>query len=319
MKNKSILVIVAIIIIAVIAVIFEGGKKSSDRVVKIGYLSHSAGLPWAVEQKMNFLRSDDIAVEGVKFDSSNLMNDALVRGDIDVTFGTSLLPVLIAHNTDPGKLLIFGNTKLVSNKPFDSIIVKESSPIRTLSDLSDKKVGVFPGSTPTVFLKKLFTENNIPIDNIEFIQLPPPNQLQALESNAIDALYSYEPNLSIAKSKSSVRVIYGSVYAHFLEGAPIGVAVVSAKFVTENPVLAKRTIEGIEKTFDFIQDPNNKKTVEALAQEFLKLDADVVAMVDFPATIVSSLDKDAVTEFTKILLEFGELTIMPNMETVFYK
>src|SRR6185295_15959993 len=91
--------------------------------------------------------------------------------------------------------------------PFDSIIVPQNSSLQTLADIQGKKVGVFPGSTGTNVLKYTMRKKGLDPSQTTFLQLTGANQLSALESGSIDALFAYEPTFTIAMQKLHTRVI----------------------------------------------------------------------------------------------------------------
>ena len=92
--------------------------------------------------------------------------------------------------------------------------------------------------------KKFLDEKGVGISGIEFVPIIPPNQLPALYSGSIDALHSYEPITTIALESGNAKRIYSSVYAEQLNNNQ-GVALISKRFISENPSLALKSISVI--------------------------------------------------------------------------
>ena len=131
--------------------------------------------------------------------------------------------------------------------------MKVDSPIKALSELAGKKVGVFPGSTSMTLLKKYLTDQGVDVSGITFVPVPAPNQLAALLEGSIAAVHAYEPTIAIGLSKGTVRKLHDSVYADMLDPNPQGVAIVSAKFIKEHPETAKKVIRALERGMVFMQ------------------------------------------------------------------
>ena len=317
MKNKSILVIVAIIIIAVIAVIFEGGKKSSDRVVKVGYLSILTGAPHFIALDQKLYENAGIKIEATQFQSSNQLYDAIANGDIDITPELSALPVLINHIKDTGRVEVFTTTKFTTEYPFDQLVVKNESKIIELTDLAGKKIGVFPGSTATAFLKDYLSKNNVDTSKIEYVQIPPQNQLQAFEANSIDALYAYEPNLAMAQVKHA-RVLGTPIFSSYLENNPLGVGIVSKKFKTEYPSLTKKIIGVYDQSFDYLVAKDQES--RAILVREMKIDPEVAEKMNLVYHVKSTeINEEYLQKLIDILISFKELPSQPDLSTLFYK
>ncbi len=259
-----------------------------------------------VAQENGYFDKQGIKIETTQFQSSNQLVDSLIREDIDIAVESSVAPVLIAETIDPGKIKIFSVSDITSEKPFDSIIVKKDSELNSLLDLKEKKIGVFPGSTATGLLKNFLAKNNIDASKIEFIQIIPANQLPALYSNSIDALHSYEPTTAIALQSGNAKRIYGSIYAEQLNHNPQGVALISSKFISENPSLSKKTIIAFDQASDFIKY-NDAETREIVVK-YIKVDKNVADNVVFLYMGKSDeINKDILQRYANMLYDIGEM------------
>lgn len=307
-----------IVVVLAIGFVMLKNEQVSEHVVKIGYLSHTSGAPWLIADSKGLFAAQNIKTEGVRFESSNQLYDALARGDVDITPGTSILPIMVNHIIDPSKVKIFSVVAITMADPFDLVIVNSDSDIRSVQDLAGKKIGLFPGSTATLFLTEYLKRAGVTVDNIEFVQLPPQNQLQALTAGSVDALYSYEPEITRAVVEHDKRVLAGPVYASFVDGAALGVAAVSQKFVTENPELAQETVEVFDQVFNFM-NTNISETRSLLAKSYNLSEpvAERMAIDIFPKPY--NIDKQRVQEFVNVLVRLGDLESVPDLSTVYYR
>lgn len=271
MKNTKLFITILILALIVIGAFFVFSPKQEEtRTVKIGYLPILASLPLYVAQENNYFTEQGIQIETIQLQSSNQLVDALVRGDINIVVESSAVPALIAETIDSGKIKIFSVSDITPETPFDSLIVKKDSSLSSLKDLEGKKIGVFPGSTATNLLKKFLLDNGVDISKIEFTQIVPPNQLPSLYAGSIDVLHAYEPTTAIALQSGNAKKLYSSIYAEQLNHNPQGVALISSKFISENPSLAKKTIKAFNQASDFISQ-NDAQTREIVVKHVKKL------------------------------------------------
>jgi ABC-type nitrate/sulfonate/bicarbonate transport system substrate-binding protein len=190
--------------LSISALFFYGGcDGSKTNTVRIGYLSNTGSLPLFVAEEKGFFTEEGIHEEATPIATSNQLVDALVAGNLDAYPESSAYPALAVELQSPGRLKIFSASAITKQKPFDSILVKDGSSIRSVSDLAGKRIGVFPGSTATSFLKKYLKDSHIDASGIVFVPVPPQTQLGALLEGSIDALHAYEPTTAIAGSRRS--------------------------------------------------------------------------------------------------------------------
>lgn len=292
--------------LSVAAYFFWPSPRDRTPTVRIGYLNIVASLPLFIADEKGLLRQQGVQYELIPFATSNQLVDAIVAHNIDCFVESSAVPVLAAELRAPGYMKIFAASEITESAPFDAIIVSNSSPIRDLSGLDGKNVGVFPGSTATKLLQAFLREKGIASDTVTFSPIPPQNQLAALSEGAIDALHAYEPTTAIALAKGNFRRIYGSVYAEMLSPNPQGVAVVSTTFVQEQPELAKRTIDALEAAMDFMRQ-HDADSRAVMQQRFRLSDNAETAVVFLYMSGHAEIDRNALQRYADMLHALGEL------------
>jgi len=318
MKKIIIGGIVVLIIISV-AVFAVKSKPTESYVVKIGNIPIMLSkLPLEIALQKGFFEDAGVVVQVTQLASSNLVSDALLRGDLDITPEISILPFINAEAVDPGKLKIFSVTDLTIDIPFDSMIVKSDSSINSIVDLKGKKIGVFPGTTATNMLKIFFKEKGIDVSGIQFVQLPPPEQLVALSAGSIDALHAYEPTVSIALADGSMKKIYGSVFAELVNHSPIGAGFLTTKFVNEHPREAKKVVTALNRAYDYIR--TNEKDTREIAAGLFKFTPQVSAVVSLPYFNHSNqIDKGTMTTLLDLFVRGGEIKSKPDLTNAYYQ
>lgn len=317
--KKIIAIIIIILVIAVIALISTKEEKN-EYVVKVGHLQIMASkLPFEIAKQKGFFEEEGIKIEATELQSSNLLLDALIRGDVDVTPEISLFPYMSAELVDPGKMKIFSVTDATKDAPFDSIMVKSDSSIKTINDLPGKKLGVSPGTTATAMMKLFLKGKGVDTSTIEFIQLAPTAQLTGLSSGAIDALFTYEPVIAIATKSQNMRVIFGSVFAEIVDHNPLGGGLITTKFASEHPEEAKKVVVAINKSYDFIKN-NPDETRKIMAEVFNINNPDVIQAVSLTQfDYLENIDLQVMNQFLDSILAAGEIKSKPDLSNAFYK
>ncbi len=290
--SKLKLTLISIIIIALVA--FAGystfnfyNRSSSvagvsNRKIKIGYTPTTSSLGVFVAKEKDFFKEQGLDVELIEFPGNSQINDALLRGNIDSSTGGGIATPLNSEITQSGKLKLFAVSDERKKVNWNSIIIKNDSPISTLKDLENKKIGHFPGPA-FLWLKAFLSENQVDISKINFTSIDQENQLTSLENNSIDALFIYEPNIAIATQKQNIKILQPTVFIAQNQNAITSAYSISTKFLSQNPDLAKRYVLSMNQAFKYIRE----NTKDAIKSQF-KYDesltpqiADKIAILDY--------------------------------------
>lgn len=328
MKQK-LLIILAIIAVTVAALLVFRHKQQSPiatetaddaPIVEItaGYLPMVSSLTYFVAEEKGYFAKHRIKLKARPLPTSNAIAEDLLRGNIDVAIELSVVPLIVA---DDGKLLyrIFSTSRITGEEgmAFDGVIVREDSPIKEFKDLAGKKVTVFPGTTAertfaTVF-HGMYPDLRMPI----FTPKAPAQHLQSLLNGECDALHAYEPFLSEGIVEHKCRKISSSVYwaQTTPDPSPIGVGAVNARWLAENPDIARRFFAAIDEAVAFIgQDLEQSR--EILARWTDKKVRVTSKMNIMPMSPSASLDRESLQRYIAKLIEMKEIKAAPTVDAI---
>ncbi len=317
MKKLS-LIVGALVIVLVIALLTHS-SKNNEYVVRIGYAPNIGFLPLHIADQQGLFTKAGVRVELKQLQSGQQLYEALVRKELDYVPFLSMVPVMNGELVSPGNVKLVTVTDISLENQFDDILVKGNSTIKKLSDLKGKKIGVFPGTTGTNFLKKYFEEKGIDFSKIEFVQLPPPSQLQALESGSIDALHAYEPSLTIGVEKSGFRKLAGeSIFASLINHSAIGGYWFSTNFAEKHPDLAQKIVSAMDAGNEVIV--GNPTLARSVAKMTYNLDQTIADRVTLIKMVPSTQFKpEMLTSFVDYLVSIGELKSKPDLSHIYYR
>lgn len=321
MKNSKLILAIAVLLI--LATVYAIKQKpttapiNNDYEVKIGYYKlFPATMALRVAIDNGYFDQANIKIKTIEYSSANQIVDALVKGEIDISPYTSISPVLNAELIDPGKIKIFSLSDVTFENRVDAILVKSDTKLKSINDLSNKKIGVFPGNTATGFLKMYLTSKNIDTSTIEFVQIPANNQLAALESSSVDALFTYEPLITTGIQNFKMKTIDESVMATVFNHTPLLVDLISTNFINSHPELASKVTQIFHDTYKNIK--NNNQLARDSGQKFFNFDKNIAD--NLPLTYVQeTMDKSAFNAFVDLLVQYNELKNKPNLSNIFYK
>lgn len=206
------------------------------------YVAHEEGL----------FEKACIKVDSNKMQSPNHIIDALVSGRADFgPPGAAAGIAMLAEEKFPGTFKVFGlqgggiEVDLIN----DGLIVKSGSEIESFADLEGRTIGHVPGIQWRTITRHLVRAAGLdPDEDVTLVDLAVPQQVPAVLGGSVDATLSLEPVGSIAAATDGVdRVVINPVAKVIADPFYSGAAVLTTKFITERPDVARKIVEIIDE------------------------------------------------------------------------
>jgi NitT/TauT family transport system substrate-binding protein len=162
--------------------------KAAEKKLSIGYWPIAAGLPFFAAVERGLFKQAGVEVEAIKFASPNQVVEAMIAGRIDgCANGVAITALALADAQNPGSIkftcMNFANEKYI----LDQVIVPIGSSIKTISELSGKKVACGPGINNVTLAKAVMAGAGA--INAQVVELPIAQILPALAAGQIDGAY----------------------------------------------------------------------------------------------------------------------------------
>lgn len=309
MDNKIIAIIIAIIVIAV-----AGGYflfMGSGDTVTIGYLPSDHDAALFVADAQGKFQENGINTKLVQFNNGGDLMTAMASGEVDVGY-VGITPVLSSiANGVPVKVISAAQTE------GSGIVVAKDAGIDDVTDLAGKKIAT-PGeaSIQHMLLTYYLKENGMDISDLKVSAMKVPSMNDALKTNKIDGMITFEPYVSIAE-KNGAKVLAGS--QDILPDHPCCVVVASDKYIEKHPNETKKILEIHENATEFI----NKNTDEAAGMLPNDIVSDVevekMSMSSFP--FISGLNesyRQDVMDFMDLEVDLGVLKEPLSQDKIFW-
>jgi NitT/TauT family transport system substrate-binding protein len=228
--------------------------SSDARSFKLGITSGAQEFIDFVMEQQKLLDQAGLKIEKVKEPGTANVNLMLSERKVDIGFG-GITSMAVARNQGKDVIVVYG---VIS--PVDVVMVPKDSPVKSLSDLKGKKLGVFggPGSTTLSFLAVL-ARKFYGIDllrDVELVSAPAGALSGLLLSNMIDAaLFPTIESIQLhADDRFRVLTDLNAEYKERLGGrVPAHVTIVTnEEFARSHPDVVKDYVKAYKNTVDYI-------------------------------------------------------------------
>jgi NitT/TauT family transport system substrate-binding protein len=161
-----------------------------------------------------------------------------------------------------------------------ALMVHKDSGIRSFQALRGKRVAV-PNRFSNQFLLifKGLKDNGMSLDDIELVEMPPPDMPAALYAKAVDAIISGEPFMGQTELDGYGRVLYQA--KELWPGFISCVMVVNERFLKDSPEQVQDLVTGIAKSGMWLEGgmEHRMAAAEAVATQYYNQDPRLLRFV----------------------------------------
>ena len=310
MDNKIIAIIIAVVVIVVAGAFFL--MNGDDGIVTIGYLPSDHDAALFVADAQGQYDKAGIKTKLVQFNNGGDLMTAMASGEVDVGY-VGITPVLSSIEKGvPVKVISAAQTE------GSGIVVSQNSGISSVNDLAGKKIAT-PGeaSIQHMLLTYYLKQNGMSIGDVKVSGMKVPSMNDALKTNKIDGMITFEPYVTIAEENGANLLVDS---AEILPNHPCCVVVASDKFIENHPNETQKILEIHENATNYIN--NNTDEAAGLLPDNIVSDVEVEkkALSGFP--LISGLDdsfKQDVMDFMNLEVDLGVLKQPLSQDKIFWQ
>jgi NitT/TauT family transport system substrate-binding protein len=241
---------------------------------RVGFLPVTCHLTCPVTDWINRNSRGKGFYEPVRFSGFPEIKESLISGYLPATFMLAPMAMALRQQGVPIKIVYLGH------RDGTAMMVRKDSQIYSVRDLRGKRVAI-PNrfSNQHLLFRKALRQAGMSIEDVEMVEMPPPDMPAALYSKAVDAISSGEPFMAQTELDGYGRVLYQAkdVWPDFISC----VLVVSQKTIDENPEWVQELVTGIARSGLWMQEGMDHRmaAADAVATQYYNQDPRLLRFV----------------------------------------
>ena len=210
----------------------------------------------------------------MRFNGFPEIKESLLAGHLPATFMLAPMAMALRQQGTPLKIVYLGH------RDGTALMVHKDSGILTVGDLRGKRVAI-PNrfSNQHMLLRKALKDRGMSIEDVELLEMPPPDMPAALYSKSVDAITAGEPFMAQTEMDGYGRVLYQAkeIWPDFISC----VMVVSQKTIDENPEWVQQLVTGIARSGLWMEGgmDNRMAAADAVARNYYNQDPRLLSFV----------------------------------------
>lgn len=224
--------------------------QSAKKVLDVGYLPVTCHLTCPVTDFASS-RNPNYRFLSQRFTDFPTMAESFKSGKLKAAFFIAPMAMKIREQGVKAKIVYLGH------RDGSTVIVRKDSTIKNLKDLKNKKFAV-PSrySNQYLVIRKLMKDQGVNPEDIQFVEIPPPEMPSALAGKSIDAYFVGEPHAAKSELNGVGRVLYHAkdIWPKFISC----VLVVSEELIKSDPDVVRELVVGIAESGEWAETHREK-------------------------------------------------------------
>jgi NitT/TauT family transport system substrate-binding protein len=323
MRRKILFVATATMVSAVTG-IASGAAASTPRrpskapgltEVRVGALPIIDDAPIYVGIKEGFFAKQGIKVTPVLAESGSDIIPAVLSGSEQFGFSNNTSLVIASSKGLPvtivsGALLAGSSTA----SGYSELIVRASSPIKSLADLKGKTIAVNAlGNVGPLSINDALQKAGVNPSSVHYEVIPFPSMDAALEKGSAEVVWDIEPFIAVLKAeKFPFRVLANTMAAvspHF----PVSSYFASVSYLQQHRAIALRFIKALKESLAFSQA--HLSVVASVLPTYTKITSKLEKLLVYP-TFTPNPEVPVIRETATLALKYGYMNSAPHWSTL---
>lgn len=225
---------------------WQGTPEAAADHLMVGFLPVTCHLTCPVTDFASKTTTTHTKFDSQRFTEFPTVVEAMKARKIDASFMLAPLAMILRSQGVPVKIVYLGH------RDGSTVMVAKSSTATSLRDLKGKTFArPSKYSNQYLVITKLMEDQGMEPDDINFVDMPPPDMPSALAAGAIDAYFIGEPHAAKAELAGTGRVLYFAkdIWPRFISC----VLVVREELIDERPDVVRDLVRGIAESGEWAE------------------------------------------------------------------
>lgn len=278
--------------------------------LNVGVIPIADVAPVYIGIEEGYFEEEGLTIEPQFADGGAAIVPAVVSGEYEIGFSNIVSLITASEEGLPVTIVTPGVDEATTEQnAFAGLIVARDGPIEELSDLAGGTIGVNSLlNINQLAIQASFEQRGLPIEDINYTEIPIPDMPAAVETGRIDAAMTSEPFVTIAAD--TTRVIAASYY-DIAPGLSVATYFANEPYAEENPEVIERFERAMRRSLDHAQD--NPDQARAAVLEYTSIPPEVVESMNLPGWS-SELNVASIEHTAQLMADYGFVDAVPSLD-----
>lgn len=285
------------------------GAQGDHATVRVGVLPLAAVAPVHLGIDKGFFAEENLTVEPQIAQGGAAIVPAVMAGDLQFGYSNNVSLLLATAKDLPLQIVTEGNQAVDNPDDATDAVVVPRGQIDGPEDLEGKTIGVNTlKNIGEVVIKGALEKRGVDVSALEFVEIPFPEMVGAVQDGRVDAGWVVEPFLQQAKD-ADMQVIANPFFetTHRLS---IGTYFTTDQYAAENPEVVERFMRAMKRSLEYTQ--SHPEELRSTVADYTEIPPEVVEEMRLPY-FSSELNTESIELLSEHSAKYGLVDSEPDL------
>jgi NitT/TauT family transport system substrate-binding protein len=305
----------ALLALAVAATFAQAQEKKA---LKVSIIPISDVAPLFAAVKEGYFKQQGLEVDTAPTAGGAVGIPGLMAGAYDIVFTNVVSTVQARAQGLPIKIIAPGSA-IGDGSQGDGgagILVRKGEGIKTGADLVGKSLAVNTQKNIIWLYARAWVQKSGGDPNkVTYREVPFPQMTDALRGKRVDAVFSVDPFITIAKADAGLEYL-GSPYIAVQPSLSVAQYVATEEFIAKNPETLKRFNAALQMGIGWVNKNLKGKEMRDLLASYTRINPELLAKMAQPAEAPTKVDVESIRKTVALMKAHELLTGDVNVDTL---
>lgn len=299
----------------------EGGSAGTDTAaesaepvtLKVGVIPIADVAPLYLGIEQGFFEEESLTVEPELAAGGAEIVPAVMSGSNQIGFSNIVSEMLAASEGLPIQIISQGVLGAASEgEAWSKVLVPGDSDVKAPADLAGKTIAVNTlKNIGEVTIKATLENEGVDVSTLEFIEIPFPDMLAALDEGQVDAAWEVEPFVTAGEGGGNRGII--APYEGTAPDLTVATYFASTDYIESNPDVVDRFVRAMRKSLDYAQA--NPDAVRAIVGTYTEIPEEAALAMHLPQWS-PDLTTDTIEQVGELMVQYGLVDEQPDVSAL---
>jgi NitT/TauT family transport system substrate-binding protein len=308
----------ALLALAVSATFAVPAQAQEKKALKVSIIPISDVAPLFAGVKEGYFKQQGLEIDTAPTAGGAVGIPGLMAGAYDIVFTNVVSTVQARAQGLPIKIIAPGSA-IGDGSQGDGgagILVRKGEGIRNGGDLVGKSLAVNTQKNIIWLYARAWVQKSGGDPNkVTYREVPFPQMLDALRAKRVDAVFSVDPFITIAKADAGLEYL-GSPYIAVQPNLSVAQYVATEEFIAKNPETLKRFNAALHMGIGWVNKNLKSKELTDLLSSYTRINPEMLAKMAQPAEAPTKVDVESIRKTVALMKAHELLTGDVNVDAM---
>ena len=287
------------------------GEDDGPVTLTVGVIPIADVAPLYLGIEQGFFEEEGLTIEPQLAEGGAVIVPSVISGEYQIGFSNTVSLIIATTQNVPVQIVSQGVLgAATAEEAWDAVLVSGDSPIQSAEDLEGATIAVNTlQNIGPLTINTALDREGVDYTTVQYVEIPFPDMLAALEAGDVDAVWEVEPFVSQALSQGARAILHP--YEQTEPNLTVATYFASRSYIEQNPDVIDRFVSAMNRSLEYAQE--NQDEAREIVLTYTRIPPEAVETMTLPQWR-SDLNRPTIEAAARLAEEYGFIEEQPDLD-----